>query len=60
MKRGVYSGMEGWIIEGRTRTYTFVEKEGNILGGSGRFWEGRTNELVEKRGIFWKGEVYSC
>ena len=49
-------------------SHIVVEKGGGgyILGGRGRFWEGRTYEFVEKgvayymrgRGRFWEGRTY--
>ena len=41
-------------------SHIVVEKPGGyILGGRGRFWEGRTYTFVEKGGrpIFWEGGV---
>ena len=56
---------EGRVDSGRV-AYTIVEKGGYILGGRGKFWEGRPYKFVEKGGIFWEGGVdsgsfaYSC
>ena len=42
-------GRRGRFLE--CRTYTFVENEGYIRGGTGRFWDPKTPHQMTKRGL---------
>ena len=69
IKKGAYFEREGWILGGShivvggifwyilLGVYSSIFC-GYILGGRGRFWEGRTNTFVEKWGIF--SHEYIC